>query len=127
LHRWRGVKIGSGVWIGYDAIIETSFPDLVTIESGVTISTGVIITAHFHEQRGVTIEENVFIGPGAIIMPNVTIGQGAVVTAGTVVSRSVPAMTMVQGNPAKVIAKLGIPLTTDISLKEFLKHLKNVE
>ena len=24
LHRWRGVKIGRGVWIGYDAVIETS-------------------------------------------------------------------------------------------------------
>ena len=31
LHRWRGVKIGEGVWIGYDAVIETSKPQLVTI------------------------------------------------------------------------------------------------
>lgn len=31
MHRWRGVQIGSDVWIGYDAIIETSFPYLVSI------------------------------------------------------------------------------------------------
>jgi acetyltransferase-like isoleucine patch superfamily enzyme len=127
LHRWRGVNIGKDVWIGYDAIIETGFPELVTIGDGASIGIGVIIVAHFLEFEGVVIEENAFIGPGAIVLPNVTVGRGAVVTAGSVVTQSVPPMTMVQGNPAKPIASVGIPLTIDVSLKEFSKHLKPIK
>lgn len=126
LHRWRGVKMGTGVWIGYDAIIETSHPDYVTIKDGASIGIRAVIIAHFREIRGVVIEEDASIGPGAIIMPNVTIGRGSVVTAGSVVTKSVPPMTMVQGNPAKAIAKVGVPLKMNISLREFSQKLRPV-
>ena len=55
-------------------------------------------------------------------MPNVTIGAGAVVAAGQVApsTRSVAPLTMVQGNPAKPIARCGIPLGLDTPVKEFL-------
>ena len=76
LNRWRGVKLGKGVWIGYDAIIETSYPHLVTIGEGASIGIRATIIAHFREVQGVTIEPGAFIGPGAIIMPGVTIGRG---------------------------------------------------
>jgi serine acetyltransferase len=124
LHRARGVKIGKGVWIGYDVLLETARPDLVTIEDGVAISMRATIIAHFKEFRGVRIERDAFIGPGAIILPNVIIGRGAVVKAGSVVSQSVPPMTVVEGNPAVPVAKCGIPLRQDISLKKFSRSLK---
>src|SRR5437588_6093822 len=76
LNRWRGVHIGKDVWIGYDAIIETSSPKLVTIRDRATIHICATIIAHFREQRGVLIEEDATLGPGAIIFPNVTIGKG---------------------------------------------------
>src|SRR6059058_820422 len=95
LNRWRGVHIGKDVWIGYDAIIETSAPHLVTIRDGAAIGIRVTIVAHNREQRGVVIEEDASVGTGAIILPNVTIGRGATVTAGSVVTRSVPPKTMV--------------------------------
>ena len=90
LNRWRGVKIGQNVWIGYDAIIETSRPDLVTIGDRAAIQIRATIIAHFREQLGVVIEEDATVGPGAIILPNVTIGHGAIVAAGSVVTKSVP-------------------------------------
>ena len=124
LHRWRGVKIGKNVWIGYDAIIETSYPHLVTILDGAAIGMRATIIAHFREEEGVTIQENAFIGPGAIILPGIVIGQGAVVTAGSVVTQSVPRMTLVQGNPAKAIATVGIPLKMSVSVKQFSKRLR---
>jgi len=127
LHRWRGVSIGKDVWIGYDAIIETSHPYLVTIKNRAAIGTRAIIIAHMRESQAVTIEEDVTVGPGAIILPNVTVGRGSIVTAGSVVTTSVPPMTMVQGNPAKPIARVGIALSQDVSLKEFSKHLKPIE
>jgi maltose O-acetyltransferase len=52
------------------------------------------------------IEENVWIGGGAILLPGVTIGRNAVVGAGAVVSRNVPANTVVAGNPARVIREI---------------------
>src|ERR1035438_2312777 len=98
LNRWRGVKLGKNVWIGYDAIIETSYPHLVTIGDGASVGIRATIVAHFREVQGVTIEPGAFIGPGVIVMPGVTIGRGAVVTAGSVVTQSIPPMTLAQGN-----------------------------
>lgn len=124
LNRARGVNIGKNVWIGYDTIIETSCPELVTIRDRATVQIRATIIAHFREQRGVVIEEDVTLGPGAIVLPNVTIGQGAIVTAGSVVTKSVPPKTVVQGNPARPIAIAEVPLRWDVSLKEFAKHLR---
>lgn len=125
LHRARGVKIGKKVWISYNVILETSYPSLITIDDDAFIGIGVIVIAHFKETRsGVRIGKNVFVGPGAIILPDVEIGDGAVVSAGSVVTNSVPAMTVVQGNPAVAIAKCGVPLWPDTPLKEFSRRLR---
>ncbi|PZR75415.1 MAG: acetyltransferase [Chthoniobacterales bacterium] len=126
LHRWRGVHIGEKVWIGYDAIIETAYPHLVTIRDRATIGARVLIMAHNREQQGVVIEEDVTLGPGVIVLPSVKIGHGAIATAGSVVTRSVPPKTMVQGNPARPIATVEIPLSLDVSMKEFTKGLRPI-
>jgi acetyltransferase-like isoleucine patch superfamily enzyme len=126
LNRWRGVKIGQNCWIGYDAVIETSYPHLVTIHDNATVGIRAVIVAHFREQTGVTIEEGATIGPGAIVLPNVTIGRGSIVTAGSVVTTSVPPMTMVQGNPARPVARIGVVIQKDMTVKEFSKHLRPV-
>src|ERR1043166_3419377 len=81
LNRWRGVKIGKDVWIGYDAIIETSYPHLVTIRDRAEIGIRATIIAHNREQRGVLIEEDVTVGPGVIVLPAVTMGGGGMVSA----------------------------------------------
>jgi maltose O-acetyltransferase len=56
--------------------------------------------------KPIVIEDNVWLGGGAILLPGVRIGQNAVVGAGAVVSRNVPADTIVAGNPAKVIREI---------------------
>jgi len=56
--------------------------------------------------KPIVIEDNVWLGGGAILLPGVRIGRNAVVGAGAVVSRSVPANTIVAGNPAKVIREI---------------------
>lgn len=127
LHRWRGVHIEGRVWIGYDAIIETAFPELVTIKNGATIGIRAMIIAHFRGlDRGVVIEEDAFIGPGAIILPNVTIGKGAVVAAGSVVTTSVPPATLVQGNPARPKARVGVPPTIGTDFRKFVASLVTI-
>jgi serine acetyltransferase len=74
----------------------------------------------------VVIEEDVSLGAGVIVLPNVTIGRGAIVTAGSVVTKSVPPKTMMQGNPARPIATVEIPFGLNVSVKEFAKGLKPI-
>lgn len=56
--------------------------------------------------QAIVIEDNVWIGGGAILLPGVTVGRNAVVGAGAVVSRDVPPSTVVAGNPARVIRQI---------------------
>jgi maltose O-acetyltransferase len=59
--------------------------------------------------KPIVIEDKAWLGGGAILLPGVTIGRNAVVGAGAVVSRDVPANTVVAGNPARVIRELEQP------------------
>lgn len=51
----------------------------------------------------IVIEDDVWIGAGAIVLKGVTIGEGSVIGAGSVVTKDVPPYAVVAGNPAKVI------------------------
>jgi len=128
----RGVSIGKNVSIGTSALIETAYPKLVFIGNNVTIGMRAVVIAHLRDltsearltsSHTVRIEDNVYVGPGVIILPNVTIGHGAVLSAGSVVSRSVPPQTLVQGNPAMPIARCGVSLGGGVSYEQFLRHL----
>ncbi len=135
LHRMRGVKIGQEVFIGLSVILESAYPELVSIGNHVTISVRSVVIAHFRgtarqaridDEPSVRIEDDVFIGPNVTILPNVKIGRGAVVAAGSVVNRPVPPMTMVQGNPAQVVAECGVPLKGS-SYGRFVRSLKFID
>lgn len=53
--------------------------------------------------RDITIEEGAYIGSGAIVIGPVTIHANSTVAAGAVVTKDVPARTMVAGVPAQVV------------------------
>lgn len=88
----------------------------VTIGDRVLIASHVVIATRGHpaqlprygvtEDAPIRIEDDVWIGAGAILLPGVTVGRGAIVAAGAVVTRDVPAACMVAGVPAKVIKSL---------------------
>lgn len=65
-------------------------PDRPFVEQGITA-------------QGITVEDDVWIGSGAIITDGVRIGKGSVVAAGAVVTSDVPAHTVVGGVPARVL------------------------
>lgn len=133
MHRARGVRIGEGTFISTGALIETAFPQLVWIGSNVLIGIRAVIIAHFRDGQPladispVRIEDDVFVGPGAIVLPRVTIGQGSVVAAGSVVTQSVAPLTLVQGNPAVPVARCGVPLGASTPYWEFQRHLRPLD
>lgn len=62
--------------------------------------------ARIHVNEYNAISDNVWIGANVTILPGVEIGDCAVVGAGSVVTKNVPANTVVAGNPAVVIREI---------------------
>lgn len=56
-------------------------------------------------QRGIDIEDHVWLGSSVIVLPGVRLGQGCVVGAGAVVTRDVAPFAIVAGNPARQIGE----------------------
>ena len=86
--------------------------DCITIGNGVQIANNVVIVDHNHDYKKhggyvsspVVIEDRVWIGANAVILPGIHIGEGAVIAAGSVVTKDVPARTVVAGIPASIIS-----------------------
>lgn len=55
----------------------------------------------------IRVEDNVWLGGGAIVLAGVTIGENTVVGAGAVVTRDLPANVVAVGNPARVVREIG--------------------
>lgn len=108
------ISLGKNVFINHAC----SFLDMggIVIEDDVLIGPKVNIITENHPSnprdrkalitKSVTIKRNVWIGAGATILPGVTIGENSIVAAGAVVSKDVPANTIVGGIPAKFIKSI---------------------
>lgn len=60
----------------------------------------------------IEIGNDVFIGAGAYILKGVRIGEGAVIGAGSIVTKDVPKLAIVAGNPAKLVGNVQSNVTT---------------
>jgi acetyltransferase-like isoleucine patch superfamily enzyme len=54
-------------------------------------------------RRGIVVEDDCWIGAGSIILDGVKIGTGCIVAAGSIVTKDVPAYSIVAGSPARII------------------------
>lgn len=119
----ENVSVGDNVYLGPNTrIISTNAS--VTIGSNVMLGPGVTIISGNHrtdivghpmisitneekrpeDDEDIEIKNDVWIGANAVILKGVTIETGAIVAAGAVVTKSVPACSVVGGVPAKVLA-----------------------
>lgn len=57
----------------------------------------------FDPPRGITIEDDVWLGARVMIMPGVTVGRGSILAAGAIVTKNVEPYTVVAGAPAHVV------------------------
>lgn len=124
VYNFRGIP-HSGIWIGDDSLIGEY--NVIRGQGGVRIGNRVYTspmvqliavnhvfddaTRPFIEQgitaQGIVVDDDVWIGSGAVVTDGVRIGAGAVVAAGAVVTRDVPARSVVAGVPARVIREIG--------------------
>lgn len=123
VYNFRGLP-NSGIWIGKDSLVGEY--SVIRGQGGVHIGdrvytspfTQIIAVNHifddpnrpFIEQgitaEGIVIEDDVWLGAGAVITDGVRVGKGAVVAAGAVVTKDVPAHTVVGGVPARPIKEI---------------------
>jgi len=105
----KDVVIGSKVKVQSHSFICSG----VTIEDNVFIGHAVAFTNDRYPRNGkdwklekTLVKKNASIGSNVTILPGITIGENALVGAGAVVTKDVPANTIVAGNPAQVLRKL---------------------
>lgn len=123
--KWCGVKTTGKFNVGYDVYFDAQNAKFLTIEDGVWISSRCTILCHKRDISNykigdvytdnpsvilpVKICKNAAIGMDSMIMPGVTIGEGSVVGSGSLVTKDVPAWTVVAGRPAKVLRNMSDP------------------
>lgn len=113
-----GLKVGKECFIGDETLIdlydEVIFDDQVTIAQRVTILTHLNVGYQNHPlqkyfpriSKPVIFQNGSVVGAGAIILPGVEVGKKSFIAAGSVVTKNVPARTLVGGVPAKIIRKI---------------------
>lgn len=107
-----GMEIGEHTAVALMVMVDTMFPERISIGSNTIIGYNTTILAHeylINEYRlgDVRIGSGVMIGANCTILPGVTIGDGAVVSAATLVHRDVPPGAFVGGNPMHLIRRGG--------------------
>lgn len=111
---YGNLSVGDNCFFGRELLLDLQ--DRIAIEENATISHRVMILTHTDlgesplkdgpfppSQAPVTIRRGAYIGAGALILPGVEIGECAVVGAGAVVTKDVPARTIVVGVPARFL------------------------
>jgi acetyltransferase-like isoleucine patch superfamily enzyme len=98
----EGVTIEDEVFIGHSVAFINDIYPRATAQGGQLQTESDWKVERTHVKKGASI------GSGATILANVTIGENALVGAGSVVTKDVPANTIVAGNPARVMRKIEI-------------------
>lgn len=108
----RGLELGDGVGVGWFAELDARGGIAIGHDTNVSSHVKMITGSHDINNPDFTadflpihIGHHCWIGTGATILQGVKIGDGAVVAAGAVVTKDVPAWTVVGGVPAKAIMK----------------------
>lgn len=81
------------------------------------------ITQQGNYRRGITLEDDVWIGAGVCVVDGVRIGAHSIAGAGAVVTKDVPPYSIVGGNPARVL-KNRVDTAFGEKLELFCKHVK---
>jgi maltose O-acetyltransferase len=110
------ISLGDDVFLNFNCVILDVVP--VTIGHRVQMASAVQLLAADHPidaaERAsgrefgspITIEDDVWLGGGAIVCPGVTIGHASVIGAGSVVTKDIPPRVVAVGNPCRPIREI---------------------
>ncbi len=107
-NRIWGMSIHPTVRMSMTAKFDMTYPKGMHIDAESYVAFGAAILTHDRTRtlyRDTCIGKRCFIGARSLIMPGVQVGDGSIVAAGSVVTRDVPAGTIVAGNPARIIRR----------------------
>lgn len=112
----RRIQIGEDVMINIGCVFDLSAPITIGDDVGIGHESMILTSSHMIGAHGrrtgplttapVAIGHGVWLGARSVVLPGVDIGAGCVVGAGAVVTKSVPANTLVGGVPARAIRAL---------------------
>lgn len=103
--QYNNLRAGGGdIVIGKNCLI-SQFCSLVATNHACARSTPIQSQGADPTRRGVTLEDDVWLGAGAVVLPGVTIGTGAVIGANAVVNRDVPEYEIWAGVPARRVGE----------------------
>jgi len=110
---WNNSTVDYGCLIGSRVRVHTGvyIAQFSVIEDDVFLAPGVMIANDRHPicrdcMKGPTIKRGARVGINATLLPEIVVGEAALVGAGAVVTKDVPARTVVVGNPARVIGSV---------------------
>lgn len=96
----EGVTIEDGVFVGHGVIfINDRMPRALNAD-------GSVQTDEDWDCQQTLVQEGASIGSGSTLLGGITIGRHAIVGAGSVVTKDVPARTIVAGNPAQILRSI---------------------
>lgn len=101
-----GMDIHPFTLISLKAVLDRTYPQGVHVGEGSAVSFGAVVLTHDHivgQHTHTRIGRYCQVGARSLIMPGITIGDHSVVAAGAIVTKDVPANSIVAGNPARVI------------------------
>jgi acetyltransferase-like isoleucine patch superfamily enzyme len=76
------------------------------------------------DSKEVKLEDNTWIGFGAVIMPGVTLGRGCIVGSKTIITESVPPYAVVAGDPPRIVKYLDPDDTEEAKAAAFKQYLQ---
>jgi serine O-acetyltransferase len=133
-HWWTGVEIHPGATIGNGFFIDhgtgvvigetAEIGDHCVIFHNVTMGG----TGKHHGKRHPTIEDNVFIGTGAVLLGPIRVGHNSKIGANSfIIMHDVPPNSTVVGTPAKIVKRDGLKVDADLHPTVLSEHSVEVE
>ncbi|MGW3788053.1 sugar O-acetyltransferase [Micromonospora chokoriensis] len=112
----RQIRIGPRSFVNYHAVFLDVAPIIIGADVQIGPNVQLLTPTHpvepgprrdkWEAAKPITIEDNVWLGGGAIVLAGATIGANTVVGAGAVVTRDLPPNVVAVGNPARPVREL---------------------